>query len=955
MRVLCFIFLIINCTIPVWGSFKGEPLIKNFTNAEYKGGSRIYSAVCTIDGLLFAGDKSGVLEYDGENWRKIECGFPVTSMCIDANEIVYVAGSKGIGKLERNAVNEHQFTSLQHYFSEIHSDNLRFSKVFSLGKEVVFVLGNEILVITPDRLRIIESLHNFQYYQKINNELYLYSPQDGVYKFKDSELESVGSAPEIKNLKVIGFYRDTNALHLVTEQGNIFEISKNGVKQVAAELSDFISDVEGRSIIQLNDSVNVLTTYYQGFLTFSADGRILEKYHYERGLINNTVFDVFEDRWGNLWVGTASGIAAIRQNLPLSIFNRKEGIGTGYSAQSLNGDVYLGTSDGLFLKEAAPEKKGDYKKLFEGHIFGLHKIGSTIYFGHATGFYQLKNNKPVILSLIPGGWDLKEIPWWENHFLCTTVNGLMLYHLSANGVLQELKPVDNTKWADGNFVFANDNFLWAESKHGVTRFTLNSSSTGASDIEHFDRISTGNSIRKVRKIKGELFFIADSGIYRFNPETQNFIETEFNAYLRGTDLKPTNMFASHNGVVWVFTHKNLIRFEWNGKEYRRKHEGVLKFADAHYPTYYENIYEPDSNYILMGLEQGFLCWQRNTKYVGPYSSVSFRKIQLRTADGEVKDIWGDLDLSNNAFTLNLKEAIPFKENSLKFYYAAGCSNYNEVRYQSFLFGYDESWTDWSTEHIREFTNLAPGKYRFVIRSINETEEFSYIARCDFEILSPWYLSKISMLIYAIVLIVLIILFERYLRYRVKRLQYKNRKKQENIRYREEQEQKQKELENEKELIRLKNEKLKTDIRYKSKELADSTMNVIEKNRFLTEVKTELEEVKLLSEKNKLVTTDIAKVIRKINKGIDNEENWKAFEDYFDSVHENFFKKMKKEFPILTAKDLRLCAYLRMNLSTKEIAPLLNISVRGVEISRYRLRKKMALKQDENLIDFLLKI
>ena len=86
-----------------------------------------------------------------------------------------------------------------------------------------------------------------------------------------------------------------------------------------------------------------------------------------------------------------------------------------------------------------------------------------------------------------------------------------------------------------------------------------------------------------------------------------------------------------------------------------------------------------------------------------------------------------------------------------------------------------------------------------------------------------------------------------------------------------------------------------------------------------------------------------------------EEDWHLFEQHFDQVHENFLKRIKEIHPGLTPKDLKICAYLRMNLSSKEIAPLLNISVRGVEISRYRLRKKLGLERDDNLIEYLMKV
>ena len=92
-------------------------------------------------------------------------------------------------------------------------------------------------------------------------------------------------------------------------------------------------------------------------------------------------------------------------------------------------------------------------------------------------------------------------------------------------------------------------------------------------------------------------------------------------------------------------------------------------------------------------------------------------------------------------------------------------------------------------------------------------------------------------------------------------------------------------------------------------------------------------------------TSIKSVITTITKNINNEDSWNVFKDAFDTVDKDFLKKLKGLHHSLTPNDLRLCAYLRLNLSSKEIAPLLNISVRSVEIKRYRLRKKMNLSHE----------
>ena len=87
--------------------------------------------------------------------------------------------------------------------------------------------------------------------------------------------------------------------------------------------------------------------------------------------------------------------------------------------------------------------------------------------------------------------------------------------------------------------------------------------------------------------------------------------------------------------------------------------------------------------------------------------------------------------------------------------------------------------------------------------------------------------------------------------------------------------------------------------------------------------------------------------------MNDSEDWKRFEVNFKELHEDFFERLLKEFPKLTPKDLKLCAYLKMNLSSKEIAPLMGISLRGVEIHRYRLRKKLQIETSEYLSSFLI--
>jgi DNA-binding CsgD family transcriptional regulator len=157
---------------------------------------------------------------------------------------------------------------------------------------------------------------------------------------------------------------------------------------------------------------------------------------------------------------------------------------------------------------------------------------------------------------------------------------------------------------------------------------------------------------------------------------------------------------------------------------------------------------------------------------------------------------------------------------------------------------------------------------------------------------------------------------------------------------------------EEEIMRLRNEKLEAEVQHKTNEMASTTMHLLQKSELLLKIGDELRKVER-NTKEPETKKEIRKLTNLLQDDAQLDSDWEQFSYHFDQVHSDFFKRLKEKYPNLTHKDHRLCAYLRLNLSTKEIAPLMNISVRGVEISRYRLRRKLELGNDDNLTEFLL--
>ena len=245
----------------------------------------------------------------------------------------------------------------------------------------------------------------------------------------------------------------------------------------------------------------------------------------------------------------------------------------------------------------------------------------------------------------------------------------------------------------------------------------------------------------------------------------------------------------------------------------------------------------------------------------------------------------------------------------------------------------------------ELSNLSDGEYQVLFRTSDASGDVSATTSINFTVLPPWYKTVKGTLFFVLIALIAIgTIFSLHKR--------KIKKEQRLLIRQFEEEQrfilKEKTRENEREIARLKNESLKNEITLKSKQLANTAMALIKKNDALLDLKDELQKTKS-SFSNPFT---FKKLLKKVDHSIGQEDEWKVFEYNFNQVHEDYFNALRSEFPVLTHKDLKLCAYIKMNLTTKEIAPLLNISIRGVETQRYRLKSKLNLESDNNLSDYL---
>jgi hypothetical protein len=389
--------------------------------------------------------------------------------------------------------------------------------------------------------------------------------------------------------------------------------------------------------------------------------------------------------------------------------------------------------------------------------------------------------------------------------------------------------------------------------------------------------------------------------------------------------------------------------------------GVVHFSDAekksnitYFPELtgkilsgFENIYPYSNENIFIAANNGIIHLNYE-KYISSNPALNILLSQVKVFGKSDSIIFGghfqNVDL---ALQQNEKSILQFPTgyNSFHFEFSSPVfSLQNNIEYSYLLEGYESKWSNWTSKTEKDYTHLPSGSYTFKIKAHDNLGNESETIRYKFVVNPAWYNTYWAYLIYIFIFLAGLYYIDKWQKRKFNQqlLKYEDEQKRLKYIYQLEVEK------NEKEIIKLQNEKLANEVIYKNKELADVSMHLVERSDALVKVKDELQKLFKKTGGDK----ELKKAIQLLNDVEKNNSNWEQFSTHFDEINNHFFKKLKTKFPGLSNTDLKVCAYLQLNLSSKEIAQLMNISVRGVEISRYRLRKKLQLNTEQSLNEFL---
>ncbi|BAX82602.1 triple tyrosine motif-containing protein [Labilibaculum antarcticum] len=976
MKRISLIFLLIflsNLHVSSKVKSTGIPFIKNHHRSEYKGGTQNWDIAQTPNGLLYFANNEGVLEFDGNNWRVISMpnNSVVRSLAVDSSGQVFVGAYNEFGYLKPDNQGKLIYHSLVDLLPEKDREFEEVWQIFPYKKGILFHSFQKSFFYRDGVISQIQSENEFHFSFMVRDQFYVREQKKGLCKLDGSSLDVLKGGELFANIEIVSMLPfSNNTILIATALDGLFLYDGTQISTWNNELSQLFKRNQVFTGLAIGDSMFAFGTVRNGLYIINKEGQIIQNINTEKGLQNNTVLSLFLDQKENLWVGLDNGIDYLEISSPLSVFPKDKNVGAGYASIYYKGFLYLGTNTGLFTRKwdflqsmVNSEEEFELVKNTSGQVWSLQVVDDELICGHNKGTFSIDKKIGTLISDVAGGWNYLYKKEFPNNMIGGTYTGLVLYEKSAqtNNKWKFVKRIEGFNESSREMVWNSDNTIWmCHGYKGVYRLFLNEGLDKCIKSKFYGKEDgfQSNLGIDVHRLRDEIVFSSGNGFYKYVAELDRFEAHQYLNNLFGREEPANRLVEQKNGDVWFFQGENigLLKSQVdNSYEMIKKPFAPLKSS---FIAAFENVSVINKENVLFGNENGFVHYEPTVvkKYNQAFHAF-IREVRINGSQDSI--IYYGTYSNSKAIQFDSEGEnrieLPYKSNAVRFKYSAPQFSHSELtQYQYQLIGFDETASIWANTLQKEYTNLPEGEYVFEVVSQNQYGVNSVKDQFHFTILPPWYRSRVAFVIYIILVLLCIYATIIIIRYRIEYLQNQLKKEQEEELRLKEQKFREEALISEKEIVQLRNEKLRSEVEFKTRELAGSTMNIIHKNEVLSYSVGELKKA-LKKIKDPTALVQVRQLMKTVDSEFNSDQDWEQFEVHFDQVHEDFLKRLRLLHPQLTPKDLRICAYLRMNLSSKEIAPLMNISVRGVEISRYRLRKKFNIAREENLIDFILNV
>lgn len=930
--------------------FIGQREITNYEKKKYNAGTQNWQIQQDKQGRMYFANNEGVLSFDGNYWALYPLPNKTIVWSIEmANNKLFVGGQDEIGYLSPDNGGQLVFHSLKSLLDESDQKFADIWNIVHVGEDIFFRSISRLFKWNKGKMKVYQPSSNWFFLGKFQNKVIAHDETRGIMMYKNGNWEvfiKKQDLPENFYITSISDYTQGSSI-ITTSKNGLFQLTEEGIKPLT--IKGVNNNQHFTSLVKIDEFNYILGTYNNGVYLFNEKNEVIESFSKQEGLQNNNLRSLYIDKSKNIWMGLNNGISFIPFNNAIKDINPVNfRDGSGYSMAVHNNHMYFASSNGVFELPFENKKdlsflKNNLTNISEGQTWKLGILNNQLYAGKEDGLYQIENQNSKVVDKKSGYWIFETLSNKQNIAVTGSYEQVRLFE-QKEGKWNDLGNIKSFAGSARFLAIDANNYIWVSHPYrGVYKINLKDSST---KLYTSDQGLPSTLNNHVYKIKNKVLIATESGIFEYNEVNDRFEMSSYYKNIYG-DKSVRYLKEDVLGNIWFVQDKNLGVIDLSGP---KPSIVYIPELNGNILSGFENVYSYDKYNTFIGGQKGFyqINFEKYKENISPLK-IFIRNVKIK---GDVDSVLfggyhGDINEEQSLPNID-NTKVAYQLNSFHFEYVSPLfEQQTNLEYSYRLKGFDKTWSDWNKKTEKDYTNLSIGYYVFEVKARNNFNNESPVTSYIFQVLPPWYFNIWSIAFYGILLFILI-----YLLYKLQAKKYSKR-------YQEQQ----KELElkhqielekTDKELIQLKNEKLETEIEFKNSELASSAMNLVQKKEFILKIKETLQHLNK-SEKESMDSQDLKKLLRSLSEEEKLNDEWEQFSIHFNNVHGDFLIKLSEKYPILKAHELKLSAYLRMNLTSKEIAQLMSISVRGVEISRYRLRKKLNISTETNLFQFLFEI
>lgn len=923
-HILLFVFLfipqyLIKAQVPVH--------ISNYNHIHYRGGVQNWGIhFSQLNRTLYVANDKGLLSYDGNDWHLLSDAevSTVRAVC-SVGKKVYIAGDNCIGYWEHKSNGEVIYVSLFEQIKKLGLQGETFWSIGTLGEKLYFhSFGNILCYDGKVMHKVVSNECCISLFQS-GKRLFTQKCDGGLFEIIGDTLHKCFTHPIIENKEIRFMFQVSKEEHFIIGTADGYIYLWNGSDLILLE--QLINEKGGAVRIDCGS----LWKNKQLAIGTIGDGVYLLDIVTKKclhlpvvGLQDLNVHGICFSSENLLWLSLDNGISSMLFSPAMYLWKTHVDIGTFFDAAYFKDKIYVASNQGIFLY-------GNQDGKMQPGIYPLQfcALKDELLCGTTSETFRLNTQSGAFEPLCPIN-GVRQFEYMASH-------GEEYMFLRAYSGISTLK-YDGARWRYYSSVMGTEDYsfimpenlytVWAiHPSKGIFRLRLNETLTKVEENEHFFEIEGYGNFNRVSlfKLEDKILFATPLGIYLYNVVTRKFQKQE-RLSKEVVDLEKIQAIKSAFGnKIWVITDDELFMYK------------VTDFSAKlilHQPLVGNELMFYDKHFNMKSVNDSltFVSTCKGTMVMDTRQMINFNdSVNLSLVSCSYMKKGGELV----KVTLQQGEIIlPSKATNIRIKMATGVQEVQDfISYR--ISDIHTEWSPWQKSGEIYFTNLPSGHYKLEIR-----DSYQNMLVIPVSVLPPFYLRTWMFVLYILTLIIATVIVMMTINERRRRILL--------LRYKAEQKR------NEEERRLRAYEQLQEKVKNQESELKIRMRYLTQKQELLDDIATEVEvQKKELGERypQKFYT----RLMRIIQKGVTEEDKLLSFENYFVEVHYEFMLRIQKLHSDLSPSELKFCCLLRANLSTKEIATIMGIALRSVELKKYRLKRKLHLDQDTNLASYILSI